>query len=497
VDIQIRPAPALRPEPLRRQCDALADALAFDLPRRGVRLVLSLRSPSWVRVSRSTRELVLRFERLPPRAPIEAGLALYPRAFPRKIPRAPAATSCPALRDALSALRSGETRAAAGQRLAAMAAQPGGCAAQARIAVGEAALRAGRPALAVEILDRSPPGKARDRLLAHAAFLAGDLSWASSLFARLGTEDPDLDLEVAADAHIAAGELERARRCLKQAAARDPGRATEIRRRLAEVRMLAGEPAERPRDAEPVGARWLRAQARYLEGNMAATRAEALALSRETSGGPFAVAASHLAQHALVRAAREAVAAGEDEKLVRLYLAEPAAFEEPAGGAQPCAAAASALNRVGLSVAAERAIRRCLRLHRAAGRERAALLELAASRRERGDWDGALRTLRYLAARDPLGAASDASFWLAFGRALARTGQRTEAARALRRAVEKGDREVRERARTALADITEKPGEGGGRVGPDLGTSPELDRVRKEIHQVWDRIAQAIRALRE
>jgi hypothetical protein len=448
VEIEVRPNPGITPKGLRGLSPAVQGASIYALPRNGVRMMLSFRDLVWVKVSRRTRELALSLEPLPGRAPLESGAAIYPRRSPTETPRAPKG-ACTAVSRALAEVRAGQLGDPA-RRLIELVARGGSCGAEARLAVAEAALRLDRPSFAVEMAALAPRSPSRDRLLAHAAFLAGDYERASAAFRRIGRARAPLEL--AADAHIGAGELGRARRWLEAARTATPARAAEISMRLGDVALLAGETRTPPSaGSSSEDAAWQRLQGAYASRQLDLARADALSLSRAAHPGPRSTAARDLARRLLTEMVR---AGGRDPAALALrYFEDPVAFEDEAEGDELCGAASRALGELGLTWALERAVRRCLPLHRAAGQERVALLRLAAARRERGDIEGDLRTLRYLAARDPLGAAHDGGFWLAFGEALARTGAFTEAVQVLRRAMTAGSARERQEARSALADV--------------------------------------------
>jgi tetratricopeptide (TPR) repeat protein len=537
VVVELTPSPALEVEALRRATAGLGELAYYPAPRKGARIIVTLRSLARIEVSREAGKLALRFRPFSGPATLETAAALYPEQAPGTIPEVPPSAVCPEVNRDLAALRSLARREPA-RRLARLAVSAGRCAGPARLALAEVAVRLGQYATAIEVLASAPHSQERDLLLAHAAFRAGDHALASRAFADAGRGG--VEPRVVAEAHLLAGDLQRAREQLEEAARVHPASAPAVALRLADLRVLSGDVRAaaaalreaarrypevavealarahaldgRPPFQVPAGHlhHWARLRAAYEARRWDEVEAEARTLARNFPRSRYAPAARDLRHWAFAESVRLAAQARDHMGLVRRYLEAAQPFQDELGGADLCEAAERALTELGLVIAAERALRACLRLHRAAGLERAALKRLVSLQLIRGDDASALRSLRYLAARDPLGAIEDAAFWLDFGNALWRTGAFEEAVPALQRAQREGDAEIRRRARTALGRLLWRTGHrqvGSLLLGmaPDApGPTPEggpggpdLSRVSAELSQVWERVARGIRALTE
>lgn len=576
--VEVRPVLRLDLADVRASKEVTSAALT-KMPRgRGVRAVVTLRTPRWVRTRRVPRAIEIELWTIPGPRVLDSAAALYPRFRPVTIPEVAAGATCPDVGDALAYLRR-EPGPTIAQVFIKLIRRKDACSNTARLAFGEAAIRLGRGELAAAVLLAVPSSLVRDRLLAVAAHAAGDLSLASEAYARVGRENVGDDLIAAAEAHLLAGDPEKARRWLRAALRAGLGRDLGLLgMRLVDTYLLAGQASaaismlrklaeQQPAIADDADLRrlslsspapttlrllggdsaaqtdvgmWYRALRRYVAGDEAGLAELTLYMRRDMSQSHYAGAVGDLLSLYTLELLR---AAARDRDWSRVALAvsvRPALLDDDAHGAELCGIAEAAYMGLGLTLAAERTARHCLPRQRATGQERVALFAIAEAQRSRSEHVAALRTLRYLAGRDPLAAAVDPRFWAAFGETQLHAGRFPEGMQALQRALDEGDAVTKAAARRALGDAliatghhhvglalfasglprskgpssapaagakggakgeaaapTGGQGKGQGGQGKGQGAAGAASPVAKEeddIRSAWDRVARGLRA---
>lgn len=469
---------------------------------RGERLVVALKAPRWVVPTREGTALTLAFRALPGPRSIENGALLYPRWSPTSVPEVPAGAGCPGVARLLTAMRA-EPMPLYAQQLVSAVARGGPCADTARLGFGEAALRLGRGSIATSVLLGAAPSSVRDRLLAVAAHLAGDYTLAAEVYQRIGFDVVGDDAAAAAECHLARGDTARAVRWLTRAlddkrrpipARMRPDVALRIvdalilggqaRAALAKLRSLREQHPEREDDIDvrrlaltsrTVGTLkmlggdaapaselgdWYRALSAYTRGDAPELERGVRRLARRAGARGLGAAGRDVRVAFELRRVRALDARGDVRAVALAYFSSPELLRDEGDGVEHCDRAIRAYEALGLSVAMESVARACVPLVRAAGSEARVVRAIAGAQSLRGDERAAGRTLRYLAARDPLGAAADPRFWAAFGRALWHEGKLAQATRALLRGASSSDAKIAADAKASLSSLLAGSGHG-------------------------------------
>jgi tetratricopeptide (TPR) repeat protein len=538
LEIEFRPRAPASLHGLRAHPMVASARISSEKKKHRERLIIALREVRWPIARREADALSVSLREFPGPRPLDAASLVYPRWTPGAIAEVAAGSACPEVADVLARLRR-EPAAVHAQLLIGLVQRGGVCGDTARLAFGEAALRLRRAEVAVAVLLVAKRSQIRDRLLARAAHAAGDYALAAEAYDRVGKDALGGDLTRAAEMILAGGDPARAARWLREALARLPkDRRAAIQMRLADASMLAGQRdaavSELRRIARAGGDLADEAQTRRLAfstqaeaglrfvagdsaapnelgiwyrglrafglGDIEGVRAAVEELARRSPVAAVTRAARDLWVLRIVTSTRELERRGAATALALLLLRAGNTIFDEAHGAQLCRATLDALLGVGLTRVAERTSRRCLPVLRSAGFERDALLVIAAAQAARGKHAHALRTLRYVAARDPLGTAADARFWAQFGDALWRDGQFALALSALRRAEREGTPRVRTHARRSLGELLWDTGHRAfarGRLGLDAA-SPNPRAARDpslELKAISSRVERGIRSL--